>query len=264
MISIERRLFGLLRERRLIYAEPRHLALQERRPARNEVISLVGCLQPIEAGANCVVARRQFTTCVDLRQPAERVFKSFNATTRTAVRQAQRMGKVIEVSVNGERAKDDFLELVNNLRRSKGISRAGRLSRTLEHYRPVADVWVLYRNDYAMCGHVILRDAEAGKARLAYSASRRFEGAEGHRLCGVLNRYLHWREMEYYQAAELASYDLGGIDENYQAPGSTTSHFKLSFGGSVQEEYSYFIAGAKWLGSLGVVLWERTTGHRLP
>jgi hypothetical protein len=263
MICVERRgLLGLLRERRLFYAQPGCLTGRETRPPRNELVSLVACPQPLEAGANCVVARRQYTVCIDLRQPAEAVFKSFNATTRTAVRQSQSMQQSIEVSINGKCARHHFLELANRTRKGRGLPPSSRLNGTLERYGSRVDLWVLHHGGKAMCGHVILTDPDAGRARLLYSVSRRFEGRDEYRLCGVLNRYLHWREIEHYQSADIAAYDLGGIDDHYQE--STVSHFKLSFGGAIQTEYSYLIAGMKTAGLLGVVLWQRITGHRLP
>jgi GNAT acetyltransferase-like protein len=265
MISVERRsLFGLLHERRLFYADGARLTPQETRPTKNELVSLVACPRPIEAGSNCIRSRQQFTVCVDLRRSADAVFKNLNATTRTAVRQSQGMHESITLSINGDTARRDFLDLANSTRGSKGLPPEERLKRTLDSYGHTIDFWVLYHNGRAMCSHVLLKDADIGKARLLYSASRRFEGRDEFRLCGVVNRYLHWREMEHYQNAGIATYDLGGIDDNYQSPGNKTPHFKLSFGGVVHQEYHYLIAGMKTAAFLVALLWERVTGHRLP
>lgn len=263
MVGIERRLFGFLRERRFFYAEQGNLTRRETNPSATEVISLVACPEPMEVGTGCLAARRQFTTCVDLARPTDVVFSQFNATARNSIRQSQRMEHEVVIRRNDEASVADFVSLFGSLQEVKRIKRASRLATTLQRYRAIADIWVMTYKDDATCGHVVLKDEQAAKVRLAYSASRRFDGPEERKLCGMLNRYLHWREMECYQSAGFAAYDFGGIDSNQRA-GDSLSSFKLSFGGGVQEEYHYLITRAKIAGSLAVWLWERATGHRLP
>jgi lipid II:glycine glycyltransferase (peptidoglycan interpeptide bridge formation enzyme) len=62
-------------------------------------------------------------------------------------------------------------------------------------------------------------------------------------LCGALNRYLHWHEMQNYKACGIEWYDFGGI--GHQAPHQTKfNQFRLSFGGTIVSGHHYTFAGA--------------------
>src|SRR5208282_6117575 len=79
---------------------------------------------------------------------------------------------------------------------------------------------------------------EASRVRLILSASRRLENAEDSALAGILNRYLHWREIQCYGAEGIALFDLGGIEDD----SSPITKFKLSFGGFEKVEHSFVLA----------------------
>jgi len=263
MVGIERSLFGVLRERRIFNAEQKLLTSREIRPRFNELVSLVSCQHPVELGPNCIVSRPMTTACVDLRPSIDEVFKHMNATNRNMVRQGQKLDADLEIVRNEDRARRDFLALSASLQEHKGIRRAAKFERTMNTYRQIADVWTIYLRGLPYCSHMVLPDLQCRRAVLAYSASRRFEGDEERKLCGVLNRYLTWKELEHYKREGHEWYDFGGLDDPHDAP-NTASRFKLSFGSRVQDEYRYVIAGAPRLVSLLLRGWEKVSGHRVP
>jgi hypothetical protein len=87
---------------------------------------------------------------------------------------------------------------------------------------------------------MLLRDPYARRARLLYSASRRLEDPETGKICGAINRLLHWCEIRSYHAEGFKTYDLGGI-RNDEVDGIT--RFKMSFGGEAVAENTYLCAG---------------------
>ncbi len=103
-----------------------------------------------------------------------------------------------------------------------------------------------------MCCFVIV---EIGRARLLYSASRRFDDRETSRLSGTLNRFLHWHEICAYREEGFSTYDLGGIKDD-KSNGIT--QFKMSFGGDVVKEHTYLCAGIPWVGRTARALFEKT------
>ncbi len=56
----------------------------------------------------------------------------------------------------------------------------------LSRYEGHADTFLAYLDGKPACGHILLRDTEIGRARLLYSASRRFDDRETARLCDML------------------------------------------------------------------------------
>ena len=118
-------------------------------------------------------------------------------------------------------------------------------SRILALLEGSVDVFMLYLDGQPNCGHIFLRDAEAGRARLLHSANRRLQEPEKARLCADLNRFLHWHEMRVYRDDGFHLYDFGGINEDRT---DGIARFKMSFGGDLLREYTYLCAGFPWLG----------------
>lgn len=138
-------------------------------------------------------------------------------------------------------AVSDFLELYNGLARAKG--RVQRLSeRTLRRYMAVADLRVLYLDGRPMCGHLMLADYESRRVVGVFTANRRLESANDAALCGALNRYLHWHEMQVYRGRGVEWYDFGGI--GHESPlAAKFNQFRLSFGGTIVSGQRYTFAG---------------------
>jgi hypothetical protein len=70
------------------------------------------------------------------------------------------------------------------------------------------------------------------------SASVRLEEGPHRASVSAVNRWLHWQEMLRYRDAGIATYDFGGV-----SPTSASAHFKLSFGGVLDEGRNVVVAG---------------------
>ena len=188
------------------------------------------------------------TSCVDLTQDLETIFRTMQASTRNKINKAERQSGRIVVERNGPRGKAEFLELYADLASTKN----GRITHVngavLDRYSQCSDIFLIYLDGRALCGHVNLRDSNIGRTRLLYTATRRFGDHETARLGAILNCYLHWKEIGAYKEEGFCTYDLGGISrkENPQCDG--IDRFKLAFGGEIVEEHNYLCAGIPILG----------------
>jgi len=181
----------------------------------------------------------------------ETISKGVAKNTRYEVRQAEKLGARVRIG-RGPELTQEFLALYRDLARSKPGLLAITQS-TLDRYEGYVDTFMAYLDERPVCGHILLRDAQIGRARLLYSASRRFDDRETARLSGTLNRFLHWHELRAYREEGFKTYDLGGIQED-KTNGIT--QFKMSFGGQIVQEHIYLCAGIPWVGRTVQVLFE--------
>ena len=193
----------------------------------------------------CLISEYVTTTvCLDLHKSLEALWGATDATCRRQVRRAEKISGRFTIERNSARAARDFLVLLNNLADLKdGVSIIS--SRMLALLEGSVDVFMLYLDGQPNCGHIFLRDAEAGRARLLHSANRRLQEPEKARLCADLNRFLHWHEVRLYRDDGFHLYDFGGINEDRT---DGIARFKMSFGGDLLREYTYLCAGFPWLG----------------
>jgi hypothetical protein len=244
VIDVRRRLKGILPYRTIYF------------PTESTVREIVANLNPTAIArlfftslevdhARCLVSRYvTATTCLNLRNSLEALGGATDATCRRQIRRAEKIDGRFTIERNSPRAAQDFLTLLNDLANLKeGVSSIS--SRMLTLLERNVDVFMLYLDGQPNCGHILLRDAEAGRARLLHSANRRLQEPEKARLCGDLNRFLHWHEVQVYRDEGLQLYDFGGISEDRT---DGIARFKISFGGDLLREYTYLCAGFPWLG----------------
>jgi hypothetical protein len=180
------------------------------------------------------------TVCLDLRKPVEELWNGITRNSRNEVRSVERLGSQVRVARDGADTRRDFLKLYSMFAEAKPDAARFRPD-MLEPYGPHADTFVIYLDDQPMCAHAFLVDAAVRHARLIFSASRRLEDKVSSRVCGSLNRLLHWQEINSYHADGLLTYDLGGVRED---PGDGIARFKSSFGGVRCREYTSLYAGS--------------------
>lgn len=202
------------------------------------------------------------TVCIDLRNPLDAIWKRMDSKgCRYEIRRAEKLAGRIRVTRNGPQAMHGFLALFNSFARAKkeGVSMMSR--EKIERFGPHSDIFLAYLDGRPLCGHVLLRDDSIGRVRLLFSGNRRLEDCELARVCGGVNRLLHWHELQDYREDGFSIYDFGGIDEKIA---SGIANFKKSFGGEIVEEHTYLCAGTPWMGRLVQLLFENlsTRGRR--
>jgi hypothetical protein len=258
MVTIDRYLGGLVPYKAVFFPTDQALAELTERSKPTQMARLFWTATELRNANRVVRHERSATVCVDLSATVETLSKGIAKNTRYEIRQAEKLGDRIRIERNGPKLTKEFLALFNDFVRSKPeVSPINQ--RSLTRYEGHADIFMAYLDDNPVCGHVLLRDIEIGRARLLYSASRRFDDRETARLSGTLNRYLHWHEICDYRKEGFSTYDLGGIKEN-KADGIT--QFKMSFGGKVVKEHTYLCAGIPWIGRTAQVLFENLVKRR--
>lgn len=212
-----------------------------------EAARVEGTSLDLQSG-RCIVGNfLSLTLVLDLRRGPDRLYRDLITNARIRIHKAEKLGKRINIRRHGEGADnerliDDFVSLYHQAigdRHETMFPISRQLARS---YFPTADLTVVYLDGKSICGHLNLLDREAGISRLEYSASRRFDDPETRRLAGILNVYLHWREIVKYCEEGLTTYDFGGIggaDDNVGV-----NRFKLQFGGRIIREHNYIMAGA--------------------
>jgi hypothetical protein len=252
MVIIDRNLGGIVPYRAVFFPTDETLTELTERTKPTQIARLFWTATELRYANRVVRHEKTATVCIDLSGTLEALSKGVAKNTRYEIRQAEKLGDRIRIERNGPELTDKFLALFNDFVRSKPEVAAINHS-MLRRYGAHADIFMAYLDGNPVCGHVLLRDVEIGRARLLYSASRRFDDRETARLSGTLNRFLHWHEICAYREERFSVYDLGGIKED-KADGIT--QFKMSFGGDVVKEHTYLCAGIPWVGRTAQALLE--------
>ena len=252
MVIIDRNLGGIVPYRAVFFPTDETLTELTERTKPTQMARLFWTATELRNANRVVRHEKTATVCIDLSGTLEALSKGVAKNTRYEIRQAEKLGDRIRIERNGPELTDKFLALFNDFVRSKPEVAAINHS-MLRRYEAHADIFMAYLDGNPVCGHVLLRDVEIGRARLLYSASRRFDDRETARLSGTLNRFLHWHEICAYREERFSAYDLGGIKED-EADGIT--QFKMSFGGDVVKEHTYLCAGIPWVGRTAQALLE--------
>ncbi|HJU10262.1 MAG TPA: GNAT family N-acetyltransferase, partial [Candidatus Binataceae bacterium] len=197
------------------------------------------------------------STYVDLSKGEQAIYAGMHTNCRYKVRRAEKMRDRIEVVMNTDAARSDFLSFYNAFARNKGKMQLLKAHR-FDEYLPHCDVFMLYFDGQPTCGRLVLRDEESGIALMLYSGTRRFDEGADTITVGLLNRYLHWHEMKTYQAAGMEKYDFGGTGGIYRS----VTNFKLSFGGrSITSNYLLCAGAAPGVWKLAHSLYARWSGE---
>jgi len=239
MIVLQARQFLLWREKTIYFPPAEVIPDLVKEPGFAEIVRVSQAPIPAPVSPFVLRAHPVKTTCLDLTLGTEALYRGMDAKScRYMIRQAERIHDQIEVQRNGDRVSRDFLELHNRFVAQKGYAKA-LPEWQLKLWTQSSDVFVAYKDGRPVCGHLMLCDRDAGRARLMFSASRRLDNSQDAALSGILNRYLHWHEIQRYCEEGVRLYDFGGIED-----GSTPiAKFKLSFGGPEKTEFSFMVAG---------------------
>ncbi len=252
MLTFQRNIGGLLNYRKVFFPTPDQAFAITKALMRNDVVRIFGLYSELDI-KHLVTHKKSLTACIDLTMGPEAIWSGMKKKScRYEIHRAEKMLTEVQIEVNSARARRDFLVVYNTFAEAKGPVPRLSAQQFLE-YREVADAYVLYHGDQPVCCHLLLRDREAGIVKLLYSGSRRLESTEYQSICGALNRYLHWFEIQKYSGDKFNIYDFGGIRyENHP-----TARFKLSFGASITSEHYYLLAGSHLLGALGNFVYQK-------
>jgi lipid II:glycine glycyltransferase (peptidoglycan interpeptide bridge formation enzyme) len=245
MVIMERKLFRVFSYSTVFFAARKDLELITDTLRTTQIARFFWTATKLEPRSRIIHRQVTATVGLDLRKAPDELWQSIAKNGRNEIRSAERLGDRVAFEHNGPFTRERFLAIYNQFARGKG-GVAPLDDRRLRRFGEHADIFVAYLDGRPMCGHVCLLDPVDGRARLLYSASRRLEDQATSRLCGHLNRLLHWREIVGYRERGLTTYDLGGIRED---PNDGIARFKTSFGGEIIKEYTYLCAGSPVVGA---------------
>jgi hypothetical protein len=257
VIIIERKLFGVFPYTTVFFPDTGAVEELMESVAPGHLARFFWTAAELDLRGRIIRRQQTATVCLDLRNSIEVLWQAVAKNGRNEIRSAERLGDRIRIERNGAQTGPDFLSLYDSFSRIKdGVATIN--AEVLQRYAEHAEIFVAYLDDRPMCGHVYLRDAVLARTRLFYSASRRLEDRASSRLCGQLNRLLHWREITAFREDGLITYDFGGIrtDRN-----DGIAKFKSSFGGAVSREFNYLCVGSPLIGVVARVfhvnVWRR-------
>lgn len=258
MVTFQRQV-GLLKYRKIWFPN-RERALEISRSLRsNEIVRFFGVAQELSPLPHLVKQRQLRTAWLDLSVGPEGMLKGMKRKScRYEIRRAEKMLDRVEIEVDSERARNDFLVIYRDFCKAKGLPSLP-ISR-LREFSDHAETFVIYLDQKPLCCHLLLCDSESSIVRLLHSGSRRLQNPEHAAACGALNRYLHWYEMQRYHIQGFATFDFGGI----LMPDDDFSQFKLSFGAVVVAEYYYLVSGSEWVARLGNLFYEKVWRRQYP
>lgn len=259
MITIERNLGGIVPYRTVFFPTDSVVGEISENLRSPWIARLFWSSTERERARRVIRHQRTATVCIDLSRPLDELFKGIAKNGRYDIRQAEKMGDRLRISCNEPGSGDEFLELFNSFARVHRQVRA-ITSAVLQRYQDYSDIFLGYYDGRLICGHLMLRDTNLGRARLLMSANRRLEDRETARVCGIANRFLHWYEIRSYRAEGFEVYDLGGIREDRN---DGITQFKMSFGGEVRSEHTYWCAGNPWLGRTALRVLDAMRARRL-
>jgi Acetyltransferase (GNAT) domain len=184
------------------------------------------------------IVGRSATSCIDLGSPVDTLLRNMAAKScRYEIRHAEKLGDRLTFRINDDAVRADFFGLYNRFVDWKGYT-TPITARRYRRYLQIADVTVAYLDGIPTAGHLLVADQDAGRVRLVFSASARFDQGARERV-GPVNRWLHWQEMLHYRDVGVATYDFGGGTSS-----SSIGRFKLSFGGVMEEGHSVAVEGS--------------------
>ena len=179
-----------------------------------------------------------YSQCIDLTNDISIIYREMHPNScRYKIRKAEKVKERIQISRNSFTAYEDLFNLYRDFVRLKKLETTIPSQRLFRKYMDVYDAWVIYFDDRPICGHLLVPDTIVKRVHLYYSANTRLRSEEDAKLSSILNRYLHWQEIQSYKSQGLERYDFGhsGLD--------SLKTYKLSFGGFQVQAYNYVIAG---------------------
>jgi hypothetical protein len=215
-----------------------------RHPSPRDIFSIVIYYQYLGNRSPSLFLRRPFAAAqIDIGREPEAIRTDMQKNVRYKIRRADKDGLQWEVGVSPQ----DFASFHETFAHKKGIegvdvARIMSFGSAIVLSRVVLDGKVLSQ-------HAHLVDEREGRARMLYSSSARFDGADAS-LVGRANCWCHWKEMVYFRDHGIQTYDLGGIALNTKDPTLVgINEFKLGFGGKVVPE-DHWLSPLYFLASL--------------
>jgi lipid II:glycine glycyltransferase (peptidoglycan interpeptide bridge formation enzyme) len=169
-----------------------------------------------------------------LDKSIDEIFNGFSSTVKNEIRRSEK----VNVQIGFINDVDKFIQFYNSFANEKDIFEIDEA--LIFGYRDNLLITCATYNNEILSAHAYLIDKQAGITRLLYSASIRLVEDVDSTFISRANKYLHFKDMEYFKAEGLLIYDFGGYAYNtHEIQKLGINKFKLSFGGEIVKYYDY-------------------------
>lgn len=183
------------------------------------------------------------TSVIDLTASIEEISAPISKNTRYKIQRAEREGFTPRLVLNPTIEEGSlYAHYYDTFAKHKGLPPCNRAKlRALSTSSALLLSSVSDTEGNLLSAHAYVKDQEAGRVRLLYSAShyRAMNDSGERNKIGMANRLLHWYEILTLKNLGFKLYDLGGIPlDAADQEKNAIARFKLEFGGKLLVEYS--------------------------
>jgi hypothetical protein len=225
MVEISRRTAGIVRKVELLHRDP---------PFKPGVSYIQSFADRKPVGYR---KERWTTLTLDLTEDPDALLSGMNKTTRTHIRQVEKM----EPSFRVVESPDEFLVFFNDFAATKQNVTPRRWG-DLEEYQETLVITALSLEGVDVSMHSYFFDPEESWARLLLSASIRLSETLpfNPNIVGKCSRYHHWADIRYFAETGAKTYDFGGYAKDSQdRDKANIATFKAGFGGTEELFFHY-------------------------
>ncbi len=166
------------------------------------------------------------TSYIDLTLDLEGIMALMKSNTRNEVRRAIKEGCSFEVNKDY----DSFIPFYNEFCLMKGLDKPTTKTDMLR-FKDVV-ITIAKHDNTILAMHATVIDKEASVAMLLYSCSARLEDGVDKKMIGWGNRFLHYKDFEYFKSQGICRYDWNGVCVDEAQPEKfNIGLFKMAFGG---------------------------------
>jgi len=198
----------------------------------------------------CIFKNIFTTTCIDLTQTEEQLWKALSPKScRYEVRKVKKLvdaGQDIELRDVTDRG--EFLRIANRYIEEREGMRPLKFCHIEKYLKDDRGELIgIYYEGKLIGGNLYIKDPP-WRVRLLHSFNDRFGDPALQDLTAPLMRYLHWEAMvKRYKPQGFRAYDMGGVWLDTESHLSGITKFKMSFGGSIVEQYDYVLVPNRWV-----------------
>lgn len=175
---------------------------------------------------------KKLTLITDLSDDMLSIFNSFKKNIRYEIKKATDLD--IRIDIKNDLSNEEFF-LINSLYNSLSLPLLTE-HRLGKYPKDNFIVFSAYHKNYLVCVHVYLMSSK--RSRLLYSASRKDKISDINIDSSFINRYLHYKDIEWFKKKGCSLYDWGGISSLDKPNG--VDRFKLGFSGKPVHIYTIY------------------------
>ena len=172
-------------------------------------------------------------TCInDLTKSTDEILAGVRRDTKKRIKSAFKIGCKFEVF-------DDIYEYIkfhNEFCKSRGLDDYVSVSR-IKKFKNVFFTKTTY-NGFILAMHATLVDKESETAFMLFSATPREQDGIDKKMIGCGNRFLHFKEFEYFKNIGIKRYRWGAVTIDKDDPRHMIGDFKRSFGGELVDTWA--------------------------